>query len=431
MPPKAAKKAPAPKPSKSKETGKKPKKDVGKRKKTKNPKKENSESSSDEDEDEEVVEQVENDQIDEQEPNNYEFLPCGVCSNSEEVRIILRQCGHVVCVPCMLENLVNSILIDAKTRIPCFVAGCASVIHENDINAVLDEKEPALEMYMGVGQRRYLQHKYNKYSISYALMTDNIKQCPYCKSPYGKEDGCNFVICANAACATSFCWTCAKPIGRPISHYTYASTCRLGYTDYERIFAPFQMALDIHISVLFIFLPFVYVAAFLYVPIIILFLIPISVAYGVWSKAHSTSNFLSGPEYFITFVKMFILSSLSIVLAVPVAIGSILSGNIICSIYWGMIFSKTAGCGCTSDKLNTLLCLMRWAGRLLGIGPYGQLLDSAKKERAAARIKKEEQQAEAELLEYEASSSSQFSTHKIDENGSSSQTEVLDGGEQK
>lgn len=114
----------------------------------------------------------------------------------------------------------NKIIVDGHPRFKCPLSTCNAVVHENDINAVLDEKEPALERYMSIVHRRYLQYKQNKHSIMAALPSSDIKRCPLCRSIYMHVVGCNYVICANSACNTAFCWLCEKPMGRPSSHFT-------------------------------------------------------------------------------------------------------------------------------------------------------------------------------------------------------------------
>ncbi|EGT55469.1 hypothetical protein CAEBREN_30526 [Caenorhabditis brenneri] len=311
---------------------------------------------------------------------------------TEQIRIILRQCGHVVCLPCILEYIKNRIIVDGHPRFKCQLSTCNAVIHENDINAILDEKEPALERYMSIVHRRYLQHKQNKHSILAALPSSDIKRCPMCRSVYMHEPGCNYVICANSVCNTAFCWHCEKPIGRPCSHFTIASNCRLGYTDYERIFRSVQLTLDVNFIILWILLPFVYLIAFLYIPIFIIFLVPASLAYDAYRKERDTHDFLVPIDIITIIFRVIIGIVIGIIVSIPFAIGSIVSGFILTVVYMGFLVIRTIPCGLSGDRVGSMLCLMRWAGRIFKIGPYGKLLEEARRERRDAIIKLEENQ---------------------------------------
>ncbi|EFP07081.1 CRE-TAG-314 protein [Caenorhabditis remanei] len=324
------------------------------------------------------------------------IVGCEVCSEKEEVRIILRQCGHVVCLPCILEYVKNRIIVDGHPRFKCPLVTCNEVIHDNDINAVLDEKEPALERYMSITHRRYLQHKQYKHSVIAALPSSDIKRCPLCRAVYMHEPGCNYVICANSVCNTAFCWHCEKPIGRPCSHFTTASHCRLGYLDYERIFRSIQLALDVNFIILWILLPFVYLIAFLYIPIFILFLVPASLAYDAYRKEKDSHDFLVPIDVITIIFRIVIGIVVGIVVSIPFAVGSIVSGFVIVFFYMGFLIIRTIPCGLSGDRVGTFLCFMRWAGRLFKIGPYGKLLDEARRERRDALIKLEENQDDYE-----------------------------------
>ncbi|CAA98263.5 RING-type domain-containing protein [Caenorhabditis elegans] len=320
----------------------------------------------------------------------FTIVGCELCQIKDEIRIILRQCGHVVCLPCVLEYIKNKIIVDGHPRFKCPLSTCNAVVHENDINAVLDEKEPALERYMSIVHRRYLQYKQNKHSIMAALPSSDIKRCPLCRSIYMHVVGCNYVICANSACNTAFCWLCEKPMGRPSSHFTTASKCRLGYTDYERIFRSIQLILDVNFVILWILLPFVYLIAFLYIPVLIIFLIPASLAYDAYRKEKDSHDFLVPIDVLTIIFRVLIGILIGIIVCVPFAIGSIVSGSVLMFLYMGFLAIRTIPCGLSGDRVGTFLCLMRWAGNLFKIGPYGKLLEEARKERNDALVKLEE-----------------------------------------
>uniref|UniRef100_A0A1I7T4M1 Anaphase-promoting complex subunit 10 n=1 Tax=Caenorhabditis tropicalis TaxID=1561998 RepID=A0A1I7T4M1_9PELO len=228
---------------------------------------------------------------------------------------------------------------------------CNQVVHENDINAVLDEKEPALERYMSIVHRRYLQHKQNKHSIMAALPSSDIKRCPLCRSIYMHEPGCNYVICANSVCNTAFCWHCERPIGRPCSHFTIASNCRLGYTDYERILRSIQLVLDVNFIILWILLPFVYLIAFIYIPIFIIFLVPASLAYDAYRKEKDSHDFLVPIDILTITFRIIIGIFIGLLVSIPFAIGSIVSGFVLIFVYMGFLVIRTVPCGLTVSLL--------------------------------------------------------------------------------
>ncbi|KIH54399.1 hypothetical protein ANCDUO_15454, partial [Ancylostoma duodenale] len=71
----------------------------------------------------------------------------------------------------------------SKARIKCVNLTCPVRIHENDINAVLDEQEDGLNLFMPLDHRQWLQYYHNKDVIYYALGgNDMVKQCPLCKA---------------------------------------------------------------------------------------------------------------------------------------------------------------------------------------------------------------------------------------------------------
>ncbi|PIC27105.1 hypothetical protein B9Z55_019462 [Caenorhabditis nigoni] len=296
--------------------------------------------------------------------NNITIVGCEVCNDKDDVRIILRQCGHVVCLSCLLEYIKNRIIVGGHPRFKCPVSACNSVIHENDINAVLDEKEPALEKYMSIVHRRYLQHKQYKHSIMAALPSSDIKRCPLCRSVYMHEPG--------------------------------SSTCRLGYKDYERIFRSVQLALDVNFIILWILLPFVYLIAFLYIPIVTIFLVPASLAYDAYRKERDSHDFLVPIDVITIIFRIIIGIVIGIVVSIPFAIGSIVSGFLIVFFYMGFLFIRTVPCGLSGDRVGTILCFMRWAGRIFKIGPYGKLLEEARRERRDALVKLETNQDDFE-----------------------------------
>ncbi|MCP9259569.1 hypothetical protein DINM_002506 [Dirofilaria immitis] len=102
-------------------------------------------------------------------------LQCCKCKKYNAWRIKLRQCGHFVCVACILIHLKYWIKEENKARIKCPKKTCPKRIYENDIDAVLDPENDDLE------------------------------------AVYTEYDGCNFVQCVNIRCKQRFCWMCNEP----------------------------------------------------------------------------------------------------------------------------------------------------------------------------------------------------------------------------
>jgi hypothetical protein len=69
-----------------------------------------------------------------------------------------------------------------KPRIKCPKDKCPVRIHENDVRALLDERNTSLDAYVGKSQREWLLHRHDKHVIAYALGGEGrCRQCPLCK----------------------------------------------------------------------------------------------------------------------------------------------------------------------------------------------------------------------------------------------------------
>uniref|UniRef100_A0A5S6PKG0 BMA-TAG-314 n=1 Tax=Brugia malayi TaxID=6279 RepID=A0A5S6PKG0_BRUMA len=216
-------------------------------------------------------------------------LRCCKCKVLNVWRIKLRQCGHFVCITCILEHIMYWIEEENKVRIKCTKSTCPKHIHENDIDAVLDPDNDDLETFMKRAKREYLLHEHRKHSIYYAF-AGLIQRCPLCKALYTEYNGCNFVQCVNIRCKQRFCWLCNEPT-ESLQHFA-GGTCKLGWDDLFKICFILKFLAFTEGCLLIIFLPLVsttLIAVALY-PIMMLaavpfaigsliFLIPMSVAY--------------------------------------------------------------------------------------------------------------------------------------------------------
>ena len=85
----------------------------------------------------------------------------------------LRDCQHIVCVACLLGYLQGQIALKAKVGIRCPSGYCSKEIHENDIRAIFDEKEPGLDVFMSPARRQWLQYCHDKDSVVLGLAGPN------------------------------------------------------------------------------------------------------------------------------------------------------------------------------------------------------------------------------------------------------------------
>ncbi|TKR76846.1 hypothetical protein L596_017923 [Steinernema carpocapsae] len=156
--------------------------------------------------------------------------PCCKCGKNDVWRIEMRDCSHQICIACFVMYLRYAIQDKGKARIKCPKTRCHIRVHENDINAILDRKNPDMDLFMKKQQREWLQHKHNEDVIVYALGDkEQCRKCPICLNFYGIEPGCNYVRCANLQCMTWFCWKCAKPC-KSWQHFA-ETDCNVSYDD--------------------------------------------------------------------------------------------------------------------------------------------------------------------------------------------------------
>ncbi|CAJ0593165.1 unnamed protein product [Cylicocyclus nassatus] len=322
-------------------------------------------------------------------PKSYNCVRCGEINC---VRIVLRQCGHVSCVACILDHLKFWIRDKSKARIKCVGLTCPTRIHENDINAVLDEQEDGLNLYMTLDHRQWLQYYHNKDNIYYALGgNDMVKQCPLCKSMYTEKFGCSYVTCANLRCRTRFCWQCGDPI-ESITHFA-GQTCRVGYDDIERGLFWVNLAISLRAFALAIYSPVFFLACFIGIPLFIFFAFPTFLAQRVYNKATEKSDFLTFQEWILVAFKMASIALVGIPVGLFLALGSLATAAVIFSIYVGFLVLKFTPAGrMIEEGYDMLLPLASKAG----LGPFKQMLKDGKEaKRRQKQLLKEQAEAEA------------------------------------
>ncbi|KAK6025027.1 hypothetical protein OSTOST_09085 [Ostertagia ostertagi] len=220
----------------------------------------------------------------------------------------------------------------AKARIKCVKPSCPIRIHENDINAVLDEQEDALNLFMPLDHRQYLQYYHNKDVIYYAFGgNEYVKQCPLCKSMYIEKEGCSYVTCANLRCRTRFCWQCGEPI-ESIMHFT-GQTCRVGYDDIERGLFWVKLAVDVRAFALILYVPVFFLACMVGIPLYVLLAFPSFLAQRVYNNATVKTDYLTTAEKILVAFKMVSIFLAGIPVGLFLALNSIVTGGTIFAIY--------------------------------------------------------------------------------------------------
>ncbi|PIO75315.1 hypothetical protein TELCIR_02662 [Teladorsagia circumcincta] len=168
----------------------------------------------------------------------------------------------------------------AKARIKCVKPSCPIRIHENDINAVLDEQE----------------------------------------SMYIEKEGCSYVTCANLRCRTRFCWQCGQ-------------TCRVGYDDIERGLFWVKLAVDVRAFALILYVPVFFLACMVGIPLYVLFAFPTFLAQRVYNNATVKTDYLTTAEKILVAFKMVSIFLAGIPVGLFLALNSIVTGGVIFTAY--------------------------------------------------------------------------------------------------
>ncbi|EFO24732.1 hypothetical protein LOAG_03756 [Loa loa] len=240
---------------------------------------------------------------------------CCKCKELNAWRIKLRQCGHFVCIACILEHLKYWIGEENKARIKCAKRTCPNRIHENDIDAVLDPDNDDLEIFMKRAKREYLLHEHRKHSIYYAF-GGLIQRCPLCKALYTEYDGCNFVQCVNIRCKQQFCWVCNEPT-ESLQHFA-GGRCKLGWDDLFKICFILKFLAFTEGFLLVIFLPFVSTTLIYFGPLLVLITLP----YQIILLFRECMRRMGKTPWTITTLAV-LLYPIMMLAAVPFAIGSL------------------------------------------------------------------------------------------------------------
>ncbi|KAK6727979.1 hypothetical protein RB195_005563 [Necator americanus] len=340
---------------------------------------------------------------------------CVRCSQVNCVRIVLRQCGHISCVACILDHLTFWIRDKSKARIKCVKLTCPLRIHENDINAVLDENEDGLNLFMPLDHRQWLQYYHNKDVIYYALGGNHlVKQCPLCKSMYTEKEGCSYVTCANLRCRTRFCWQCGEPI-ESIMHFT-GEKCRVGYDDIERGLFWVKLAVDLRAFALIIYLPVFFLACMIGIPLFVFFAFPTFLAQKIYNNATSKTDFLTPAEWALVIFKMVCIAVAGLPVGLFLSLNSIVTGSLVFAVYVAFVVLKvTPYAKILEEGYDIFLPMASKAG----LGPFKQMLKDGKEaKRRRKQLLKEQAEMEAsERAEIVEASSSTKGTSETKESG--------------
>ncbi|EJW88816.1 hypothetical protein WUBG_00279 [Wuchereria bancrofti] len=251
-----------------------------------------------------------------EERKNYSSgLRCCKCKELNAWRIKLRQCGHFVCVTCILEHIKYWIEEENKVRIKCAKRTCPKRIHENDIDAVLDPDNDDLETFMKRAKREYLLHEHRKHSIYFAF-GGLIQRCPLCKALYTEYNGCNFVQCVNIRCKQRFCWLCNEPT-ESLQHFA-GGRCKLGWDDLFKICFILKFLAFTEGCLLIIFLPLVSTTLIYFGPLLVLITFP----YYIILLLRECMRGMGKPPWAVTTLTV-VLYPIMMLTAVPFAIGSL------------------------------------------------------------------------------------------------------------
>eukprot|EP00050_Salpingoeca_kvevrii_P019425 m.85895 g.85895 ORF g.85895 m.85895 type:complete len:465 (-) comp8411_c0_seq1:183-1577(-) len=122
---------------------------------------------------------------------------------------------------------------------------CEKTYHKGSNCAIEDLRSVVEEYLEAEGERRTaLETKYGQevltqlvsHTLSERYIENSSQQCPSCKSPISKIDGCNKMHCMR--CHTFFCWLCLKVLDKsnPYAHFNQEGAACAG-----RLFQGIQM----------------------------------------------------------------------------------------------------------------------------------------------------------------------------------------------
>uniref|UniRef100_A0AC35FX86 Uncharacterized protein n=1 Tax=Panagrolaimus sp. PS1159 TaxID=55785 RepID=A0AC35FX86_9BILA len=232
----------------------------------------------------------------------------------------------MICIFCGIEYIREWIQEKDKTRIKCPKKSCRIRIHENDIKALLDSENRALDIFLAQPQREWLQFKHDKDVIGYALGAPKYgKQCPLCmvrfssltkicpvfdinqKNFYAKIDGCNFVRCSNLRCNQWFCFCCGDPV-QSWQHFSQGGQCRVSWDDVYKLTYLLRFIVFSDACTNFLLIPIAWLGIWIFLPLFVLIGFPYFSLRGILKLQFAAAiplAILASPFIFATSVILF------------------------------------------------------------------------------------------------------------------------------
>ncbi|VDO24943.1 unnamed protein product [Onchocerca flexuosa] len=310
-------------------------------------------------------------------------LPCCKCKEYDVWRVKLRDCGHFVCIECILAHLKYWIREEEKARIKCPKRTCPKRIHENDIDAVLDPDNDDLEIFLKRSQREYLLHEHRKHSIYYAFGGE-MRKCPLCKALYTEYVGCNFVQCVNVRCMQRFCWICNEPT-ESLQHFA-GRECKLGWDDLFKICFILKFLAFTEGCLLLIFVPAVSTTLFYFGPLFVLIALP----YQVLLLIRDCMRRMGKSPLTVTITAV-LLYPIIMLASVPFAVGSLLFFIPMSTAYFAIAIIK---CIPAFSKACDVLYLISMAAGCFGLDQWRTVLQENYEANRQHEIEIEQEKAE-------------------------------------
>jgi len=139
---------------------------------------------------------------------------CAICAG-EDIELTELHCGHACCRECMLGHL--KVHYEDRGVKPldavrcCAHAKCKEVLTREEIEEVIEGDEDAAAILQAYDEA-CVERKRKRGDLSdddkKLLAAMGTKQCPQCRTPIQKNEGCNHMTCR---CSHEFCWICLRP----------------------------------------------------------------------------------------------------------------------------------------------------------------------------------------------------------------------------
>uniref|UniRef100_A0A1I7YMK3 RING-type domain-containing protein n=1 Tax=Steinernema glaseri TaxID=37863 RepID=A0A1I7YMK3_9BILA len=316
---------------------------------------------------------------------------CCKCGKNDAWRLLLRECEHMICVPCAIIYFRWAIQDTNKARIKCPKNRCVARVHENDVNAILDPENRDLDHFMPKEHREWLQWKHDNDVVKYGVGGHLGKQCPICLNYYPPEAGCHYVRCPNKRCATWFCSTCERP-AKSLQHFV-DTTCKPGAEDLYRLFYIFKWLMETTGKVLLALSPMVAFALWVLFPWALQFGLPYFTFIGMHEKLYKGCRTPSNCEIFVFVLKSIIAVPVMFFLGFLLGYPSMLSVIPIFGMYMWIALVKLSPSSKTKDfleSMETVLLLVQ----SVGFGLLRQMIKDTREAQYSLDVRRIQEKAE-------------------------------------